>query len=157
MNNRIGSRSAVPLTALAVVVGAAAGFPFWGKHPAVARSSGADAGPPAVEESSTGVVTTSGSAAVVPDAPASETTVIRFPGGQTAKALNDCKSSATCVWGDRPWSPIERVEFNNGLYWYVHRDGTYTTTTMTWRSDLGREDVVALCMHPTRRKTGAPR
>jgi hypothetical protein len=77
------------------------------------------------------------------------TSELRFPPGVTVAAPNGVTGApAPCVWGDQPWSPIVRREWNNGLEWYVHADGTYTTTKMSWRSDLGRSDAVTLCVHP---------
>jgi hypothetical protein len=76
--------------------------------------------------------------------------LLRFPNGETAAPLNGIENPATCVWGtDVPWSPIVRRELNNGLEWYVHADGTYTTTTKVWRSDTQRMEPVTLCLHPT--------
>jgi len=74
--------------------------------------------------------------------------LLRFPNGTAVAPLNKVIKPAVCAWGDTPWSPIVRCEFNNGLDWYVHADGTYTTTLMTWRSDLGREEPFTLCLHP---------
>lgn len=75
--------------------------------------------------------------------------LLRFPNGETAAPLNGIENPATCVWGDTPWSPIVRRELNNGIEWYVHADGTYTTTTTIWRSDTKRQEPVTFCMHPT--------
>lgn len=75
--------------------------------------------------------------------------LLRFPNGETAAPLNGIENPATCVWGDVPWSPIVRRELNNGIEWYVHADGTYTTTTTVWRSDSQRMEPVTLCHHPT--------
>jgi hypothetical protein len=35
---------------------------------------------------------------------------------------------------------VERSDL--GVDWYVHADGTRTTTEMKWRSDLGRLDAM---------------
>lgn len=46
-------------------------------------------------------------------------------------------------WGNRPWSPIVATERSDvGVDWYVHADGTRTTTEMKWRPDLGRLDAM---------------
>jgi hypothetical protein len=46
-------------------------------------------------------------------------------------------------WGDRPFSPIVSIERTDlGIDWYVHADGSRTTTEMKWRADLGRFDAM---------------
>lgn len=84
-----------------------------------------------------------------PDQPTA-TKKLRFPNGTLVEPLNGVTDPALCVWGDAPWSPIVRKEHNGNMDWYVHADGTYTTTMMQWRSDLKREDAVTLCLHPTK-------
>jgi hypothetical protein len=63
-------------------------------------------------------------------------------------------------WGNRPFSPIVAVERSDlGVDWYVHADGTRTTTEMKWRSDLGRFDAMTRVAVPLDRAppTGAAR
>ena len=71
-----------------------------------------------------------------------------MPDGSFVPTLNGVKNPGKIVWGDAPYSPIVRKQIDPTLEWYVHADGTYTTTMMQWRSDLGREDAVTLCLHP---------
>jgi hypothetical protein len=69
--------------------------------------------------------------------------VLSLPDGTFLPALNGVRSVPTTSWwpGDRPWSPVVRKEtYADGSEWYVHADGSKSTTKMVWRSDLGRED-----------------
>ena len=89
--------------------------------------------------------------ATAPPAPPqpSEGDFILMPDGSKPKALNGVKNPPKALWGDPPWSPIVRVDHNNGLDWYVHADGSYTTSMMQWRSDLNDKTAVTICLHPT--------
>ena len=83
--------------------------------------------------------------AVPPTAPARR---LRMPDGTEVEPLNGVKAPAAIVWGDQPYSPIVGTERGNGIDWYVHADGTRTTTLEIWRSDLGRVDPLTLVSHP---------
>lgn len=83
-----------------------------------------------------------------PKVPADQ--LLRMPDGSMVPTLNGVKNPAKIVWGDFPYSPIVRTQKDPTVEWYVHADGTYTTTMMQWRSDLGREDPVTLCLHPAK-------
>jgi hypothetical protein len=74
---------------------------------------------------------------------------LRMPDGSFVPTLNGVVHPAAIVWGDLPYSPIVSIQKDPTVDWYVHADGTKTTTMMQWRSDLGREDAVTLCLHPT--------
>lgn len=74
--------------------------------------------------------------------------------------LNGVAAPAPFVWGEGPYSPIVGQEFGNGVDWYVHADGTRSTTLERWRNDLQRVDAVTLVMHPKAAlpvETGEPR
>ncbi|MBL8723626.1 MAG: hypothetical protein JNK49_06235 [Planctomycetes bacterium] len=73
---------------------------------------------------------------------------LSMPDGSFVPTLNGVKNPAKIAWGEFPYSPVVRIQKDPTLDWYVHADGTYTTTIMQWRSDLGREDPVTLCLHP---------
>ena len=75
---------------------------------------------------------------------------LQMPDGSFVPTLNGVLHPANLVWGDVPWSPIVRKQIDPNVEWYVHADGTYTTTMMQWRSDLGRTDAVTLCLHPAK-------
>lgn len=75
-----------------------------------------------------------------------------LPDGTTVPTLNgavDAEPLAT-FWGPFPWSPIVGVERNDqGLDWYKHADGSYSTTQMVWRQDLGRHAAMTRVAHPS--------
>jgi len=82
-----------------------------------------------------------------PDAP-SETNKLRLPDGSEVEPLNGVTTPAAMTWGKGPYSPIVGTEHGNGLDWYVHADGTRTTTLEVWRPELGRPDPVTLVYRP---------
>ncbi|MBK8098867.1 MAG: hypothetical protein IPK26_17270 [Planctomycetes bacterium] len=77
-----------------------------------------------------------------------------LPDGTSVPALNDARGVPPLqqFWGQRPWSPIVRVERSDlGIDWYVHADGTRSTTEMKWREDLGRLDAMTRVAQPVDR------
>lgn len=105
------------------------------QEPAIAPAQGAIAAPRA------------GSAAANP----SSSRDLLLPDGTTVPTLNDAIDAApiTQFWGPTPWSPIVGVERNSaGIDWYKHADGSYSTTQMVWRSDLGRHAAMTRVAHP---------
>lgn len=74
-----------------------------------------------------------------------------LPDGTTVPTLNDAVDAAPIAqfWGPEPWSPIVGVERSHaGIDWYKHADGSYSTTQMVWRSDLGRHAAMTRVAHP---------
>jgi len=70
---------------------------------------------------------------------------LELPDGTFVPTLNGATGALSLgkCWGARPWSPIERIERSDlGIDWYVHADGTRTTTEMKWRDDLRRLDAM---------------
>ncbi|MFN6193165.1 MAG: hypothetical protein ACK5BN_05010 [Planctomycetota bacterium] len=95
---------------------------------------------------------TRGNAAAPTTAPTSAgSRDLLLPDGSTVPALNgavDAEPLAT-FWGPFPWSPIVGVERNDqGVDWYKHADGSYSTTQMVWRPDLGRHAAMTRVAHP---------
>ena len=85
-----------------------------------------------------------------------------LPDGTTVPTLNDAVDAAPIAqfWGPEPWSPIVGVERSSaGVDWYKHADGSYSTTQMVWRSDLGRHAAMTRVAHPgpAPAPTAAPR
>ena len=76
------------------------------------------------------------------DAPV--TGMLALPDGSRIQALNGVTAPAALVWGEAPWSAIVGTERSDGIDWFVHEDGTYSTTVEVYRSDLGRTDPVTL-------------
>lgn len=93
-------------------------------------------------------------AAVAPgaDVPAEDhTRLLALPDGSFVPALNGALGAPPLIrfWGNRPWSPIVgRERSDRGIDWYVHADGTRSTTQMAWRSDLGRMDAMTRVAAP---------
>jgi len=73
---------------------------------------------------------------------------LKMPDGSFVPTLNGVVNPAAIPWGSAPYSPIVRKQIDPTLEWYVHADGTYTTTIMQWRSELGRDDACTICLHP---------
>jgi hypothetical protein len=77
--------------------------------------------------------------------------MFRLPDGQYVPSLNGAVDAAPMDWpADRPYSPIVGRERDaKGFEWYVHGDGTKSTTVMTYRPELGRMDALTRIAHPT--------
>lgn len=75
---------------------------------------------------------------------------VEMPGGTWMRALNDVLDAKPIPWDrDLPKSPVVGLRtLADGVTWYVHADGTLTTTTRLWRDDLGRLDGTSLTQHP---------
>jgi len=77
--------------------------------------------------------------------------VLLLPDGTHLPCLNgahDCEPLQR-AWGQWPWSPITgRERSDAGIDWYIHADGSRSTTEMKFRSDLGRWDAVTRVAHP---------
>jgi hypothetical protein len=73
---------------------------------------------------------------------------LKMPDGSFVPTLNGVVNPAPIAWGSVPYSPIVRKQIDPTVEWYVHADGTYTTTIMQWRSDLKRNDACTVCLHP---------
>ena len=74
-----------------------------------------------------------------------------LPGGRAVAALNGVEESVELLWPtDLAWSPIIATERSGGLEYYVHADGSRSTTQMLYRSDLGREAATSAVYNPTK-------
>ena len=77
--------------------------------------------------------------------------LLELPDGTTVETLNDAVDAAPLAqfWGQHPWSPIIGVDRSSaGVDWYRHADGSYSTTQMVWRKDLGRHAAMTRVAHP---------
>ena len=84
-----------------------------------------------------------------PDEPADdEIRMLELPDGSSVAPLNGVKQPAAIVWQSPQYSPIVGKRMDNGVEWYVHADGSLTTTVMLWRSDLQRPDAITWTLHP---------
>lgn len=146
MNLRLG------LAAL-LVAGAATGVYLWNPdQPAIddtpvppVQQSTPDAPPPRLA-----VDYTAPTAVRDPDA-ATRARMVRLPNGDFVPSLNGVINAPPMEWGDAtPYSPIIGKERDSrGQEWYVHMDGSKSTTTNVYRSDLGRYDGSTQVAHPT--------
>jgi hypothetical protein len=75
---------------------------------------------------------------------------MRYPDGRELPLLNGVKRAAPIVWPpDVPYAPVTGTAFDGqGNEWYVHVDGSRSTTIMGWRADLGRMDAFTLIANP---------
>lgn len=76
---------------------------------------------------------------------------LELPDGTFVPALNGSVGATKLAefWGPLPWSPIAGVERSSaGIDWYRHEDGSYSTTQMVWRKDLGRYEAMTRIAHP---------
>lgn len=76
--------------------------------------------------------------------------LLTLPDGSRIRALNGVKEPVALLWPpELPWSPITGTQTDpDGLQWYVHADGSRSTTQMVWRSDLGRETAISVVANP---------
>lgn len=119
--------------------------------PAAGAPSGSEAPPAATAAARGSTVHRSAATEPPPAPPAAPSRDLLLPDGTTMPTLNgatDAEPLAT-YWGPFPWSPIVGVERNDqGLDWYRHADGSYSTTQMVWRQDLGRMAAMTRVAHP---------
>jgi hypothetical protein len=76
---------------------------------------------------------------------------LELPDGSFVPALNGAVGATRLAeyWGPLPWSPIVAVERSSaGIDWFRHQDGSYSTTQMVWRKDLGRYEAMTRVAHP---------
>jgi hypothetical protein len=81
--------------------------------------------------------------------PADPEGMIRYPDGSFMPTLNGVKRPAGIQWpSEVPFSPIIGKQTAAGVEWYVHADGTQTTTQMVWRSDVQQDVAVTHVARP---------
>lgn len=75
---------------------------------------------------------------------------LELPDGSFVAALNGAVEAAPLqqYWGPFDWSPITGVVRAGPIDWYQHADGSFSTTQMVWRSDLGRMAAMTRVAHP---------
>lgn len=83
-----------------------------------------------------------------------------LPDGTKVAMLNGATDAPPLAeyWGSSvPWSPIVGIERNDqGVDWYRHQNGSYSTTQVVWRSDLGRHMAMTRVAHPAPDAAPAP-
>lgn len=144
-------RAALVTPAAALLAVAIALLFVWrgGDAPLHAAEAPAPAAPPD-ERAPAPVAVALPAIAAASTAPAGTTWLL--PDGSRVAALNgavDPKPLADAWPAGVPWSPIIGVERSAaGIDWYVHADGSKSTTERKWRADLGREDAVTRLARP---------
>jgi len=75
---------------------------------------------------------------------------LQLPDGTSVPSLNGAIDAAPLqdFWGPRPYSAIMGIEQADGIEWYRHYNGSYSTTQMVWRNDLGRHVAMTRVAHP---------
>lgn len=82
---------------------------------------------------------------------------VEMPDGSWLPALNGVLGAPKSSWNpERPYARVVRIDRMQDADWYVHADGTWTTTRSVFRKDLGRDDVQSYALHP-RPDFGEPR
>src|SRR5690606_36359339 len=89
---------------------------------------------------------------------AERTLHLALPDGTSVPPLNGVERPAILPWPPhRPWSPIVGKETDeDGVQWYVHADGSSTTTQMAWHPQLGRLDPVTIVLNPVAKTAVRP-
>jgi hypothetical protein len=84
--------------------------------------------------------------------PEAKRKMVLLPTGEYIQALNGAVDAPPLSWEQgRPYSEIIGIERTPaGQEWWVHADGTKSTTEMNFRSDLGRADATTQVAHPAR-------
>jgi hypothetical protein len=76
---------------------------------------------------------------------------LELPDGTFVATLNGAVDAPSMkdFWGPFDWSPIVGTERSSaGVDWYEHADGSFSTTEMVWRPDLGRKAAMTRVAHP---------
>jgi hypothetical protein len=126
-----------------VVLVAGAGLAFW-LAPREADEAPAAVGERTETESQDGATLT---APVPRPAPGARPTgAMVLPDGSRVPALNGVEVEVALTWpAGRPFSPIvDKTPSPTGLWWYVHADGTRSTTQFFERDDGTREPVATV-------------
>lgn len=138
------SRTAL-LVVLAALAGGGATWFLLARRPAEAPPA---APPPAPPPSAAPATPVAVPQPYAPSRPEAGKKGMLLPDGSEVAPLNGVTDPPALVWNNPEWSPIVRQERNGGIDWYVHADGSYSTTQWIWRSDLGRYDAMSYSLHP---------
>lgn len=77
--------------------------------------------------------------------------MLRLPDGTFVEPLNGVEGPPPLKWTKGPYAPIvgkRRGKEPGSWWWYVHADGTFSTTATIMRHALGRPDKVTIVAHP---------
>jgi len=75
---------------------------------------------------------------------------VKMPDGSYFPVLNGAFGAPAMRWPDGfAYSPVaRRFVDRDGMEWYEHKDGTYSTTQMVFRKDLGHEEPMTRVLRP---------
>ncbi len=75
---------------------------------------------------------------------------VRFPDGSTRPALNGVTADLAIDWpSGRPYAPVTGVVVNSeGVAFWQHADGSFTTTVVRTETRSGQEVQIPLCYTP---------
>ncbi|MGA1606992.1 MAG: PVC-type heme-binding CxxCH protein [Planctomycetota bacterium] len=81
-----------------------------------------------------------------------------MPDGSWLRTLNGAKDVPALEWpSDLPYAPvIGKSTDGRGQDWYRHADGSWSTTTVVQREDLGRPESVSMVANPKDKPAPAP-
>jgi hypothetical protein len=77
--------------------------------------------------------------------------MLHLPDGTWIEPLNGVHDPPPLRWPEKGYSPIvgkRRGPGPDAWWWYVHADGTMSTTALVRRGDLGRPDVTTIVVRP---------
>ncbi len=72
--------------------------------------------------------------------------MVKLPNHEYLPALNGCMDPPAMQWPPgKPYSPVVGTRvFADGVEWYVHENGFFSTTHMVHNSQLGRQMAVTV-------------
>lgn len=79
--------------------------------------------------------------------------LLQLPDGSTVPVLNHAYGAPKMSWPkDRPWSPItgKYTDANTGEEWYMHEDGSRSSTLMRWHTHLNANAPMTNVLNPTK-------
>lgn len=76
--------------------------------------------------------------------------MLAYPDGTYLPVLNGCDIPPRIIWPDEiPYSPVVRRHVDeHGIEYYVHADGSLSSSQMIYRSDLGHKVAMAFVWNP---------
>ena len=75
---------------------------------------------------------------------------LRLPDGTSVPILNEAYGAPPMLWPrELPWSPIvSKYVDPEGYEWYLHKDGTHSTTQMVHNSQNRRQEPITSVFNP---------
>ncbi len=142
----MSERAVVPIVVGGLLLAGALSFGLYlwkrGPAPAPAPAATAPTTPPVPVGPGTPVT-------AQPTAPAAAEKLLTLPDGSRVPLLNGVDQVPAYGWPhDRPWSPIVGKIREGDLDYYVHADGSRSTTMMVWVPQRQRREAVGVVQNP---------